>query len=242
MQDVMYDIMYQTERNHWWYRVRRELVAELLAPIRQKKGKPLQVLDIGCGTGLLMQELRQFGEVHGVDASERAIAYCKERGLSPSIGSAERLPFPGASFDVIVMLDVLEHLKDDDTGAHEVHRILRKDGVAIITVPAFRFLWGVTDRISNHYRRYTRAELVRVLEASGLKVERATYFNTLLFPAIATFRLLVRFFRIPVKSENTIGGAWINKVLYRIFALELKALQRFNFPFGVSVLAVTSKN
>ena len=240
MQDVMYDIMYQTERNHWWYRLRRKLVAELLAPIRQEKKEPLQILDIGCGTGLLMQGLRHFGEVHGIDVSERAVAYCKARGLSPVVGSADRLPFPDASFDVIVMLDVLEHLKDDGAGAREVRRVLREDGTAIIAVPAFRFLWGVTDEISNHYRRYTRAELVRVLETSGLKVERTTYFNTLLFPAIAIVRVLVRFFRIPVKSENTMGGAVANRILYLIFALELPVLRHLNFPFGVSILAITS--
>lgn len=242
MQDVMYDIMYQTERTQWWYRVRRELVAELMAPIREKKGHSLRILDIGCGTGLLMRELQQFGEVRGVDVSERAVAYCKERGLNPVVGSADQLPFPDASFDVVVMLDVLEHLSDDGAGAREVVRVLKGGGTAIIAVPAFRFLWGVTDEISNHHRRYTKPELLRVLTGAGLTVHRATYFNTFLFPAIAAVRVLVRWLRIPVKSENTMGGSGVNEVLYRIFALELPVLRHLNFPFGVSILAITSKH
>lgn len=242
MKEEMYDIMYQTERDHWWYRVRRELVSRLLGQIQEKRsGTPLHILDVGCGTGLLMQEMQQFGQVEGVDMSERAVAYCRERGLNPVVGSADHLPFSDGSFDVVVMLDVLEHLEDDSAGAREVNRVLRPGGVAIIAAPAFMFLWGVTDEISRHYRRYTRGSLVRILKGAGLNVVRSTYFNTLLFLPIAAVRILVRVFRIPVKSENTMGGAWINKLLYRIFALEPLALRIMDFPFGVSILAIVSK-
>ncbi|HEX8994204.1 MAG TPA: class I SAM-dependent methyltransferase, partial [Candidatus Paceibacterota bacterium] len=184
MKEEMYDIMYQTERDHWWYRVRRELVSRLLGQIQKKRGgTPLHILDVGCGTGLLMQEMQQFGQIEGVDMSERAVAYCRERNLNPVVGSADSLPFPDGSFDVVVMLDVLEHLEDDSIGAREIYRILKPGGIAIVTVPAFMFLWGDTDEIGNRYRRYSRTQLLSRLREAGLQIDRSTYFNTLLFPA-----------------------------------------------------------
>jgi SAM-dependent methyltransferase len=241
MRDVMYDTLYETEAVHWWYRVRRVLIASLVGTLQKPDGRALRILYIGCGTGLLMKELSAHGEVTGVDMSERAAAYCKARGLSVDVASAEKLPYADGAFDAVIILDVLEHLADDRTGVKEVARVLTPGGTAIVTVPAFTFLWGVTDELSQHYRRYARGAVVRRLEECGLTVQRATYFNTFLFLPIAAVRLAVRFLHIPMESENRVGGPTVNRLLHAIFSVEVPMLRWANFPFGVSVLVVARK-
>lgn len=243
MQEKAYDIIYKIELGHWWYRVRRAIVHNLLTFFTIDRKHPLRILDIGCGMGALLKEMEEFGEVEGVDISPRAIAYCKERGFSAvSVGSADALPYANDTFDVVVILDVLEHLKDDIKGAQEVARVLKAGGVAIIAVPAFMFLWGITDELSQHYRRYTRKEIVQCIQTSGLSVWRATYFNTFLFPAIASVRLFVRLFRIQIKSENSLEGNITNRLFYFVFYIESIVMRWVNFPFGVSILVVAKKD
>jgi len=242
MQAHAYDIIYQNEATNWWYRVRRKIVCNMLARYQKKSPTPLRILDIGCGTGLLMQEMQRYGTVEGVDISAQAIAYCKERGLSTvQEASAEVLPYPSESFDVVVILDVLEHLKDDSAGLNEIKRVLVPGGRAIITVPAFMFLWSITDVLSEHYRRYTRREICAAVKKTGLHIQRATYFNTFLFPAIAAVRLSVRVFRIKMKSETRVGGSIGNAIFYALFRLESFLLPYVSFPFGVSVLIIAQK-
>jgi 2-polyprenyl-3-methyl-5-hydroxy-6-metoxy-1,4-benzoquinol methylase len=243
MRDLTYDTIYETETAHWWYRVRRNIVKKILAArAKDVGGACLRILDVGCGTGQLMKEMHQFGPVYGVDISQRAVAYCKARGLAPLIATADRLPYGDETFDTIVALDVLEHLQDDRAGAKELARVLSANGTAVIAVPAFMFLWGITDEVSHHYRRYTRKEIVALVEEAGLRVRHATYFNTLLFPAIAAVRLAVRFLRIPVESEGRIRSKIINEALYGIFSFESRLLTHIRFPFGVSVLVIASRS
>jgi SAM-dependent methyltransferase len=148
------------------------------------------------------------------------------------------LSFASGTFDAVLCLDVLEHLQDDTKGAAEIARVLAPDGIAIVAVPAFQLLWGVTDEISHHYRRYTRPRARRLLQDAGLRVVRATYFNAILSPVIAVVRLAVRFLRLPLKSESKLENKLINALLYGIFRFESLVLPFVSFPFGVSVLLI----
>ncbi len=239
-----YDMMRQTEDFHWWYRVRRALICRLVASYASKRGfeAPLRILDIGCGTGGLFHELQAFGEVKGVDFSERAVAYCRGRGLAGiAVADATALPFKDESFDLVIAMDILEHLKNDAKGCSEIERVLVPGGTAIITVPAFMFLWSVTDVLSEHYRRYTKKGIEGVLKKTGMTVRYSTYFNTFLFPFIAGVRLFVKFFRIPMRSENNVGGKLSNRIFHGIFHLESLLIPHLSFPFGVSILTIVEK-
>lgn len=242
MQEHYYDEVYQNEANHWWYRVRRSMVKEILSSFVHRHREPIKILDVGCGTGLLLSELQAFGLAEGIDMSPRAIEYCKQRGLKVALqGDATALPYPDASFDAVTILDVLEHIKDDRATCTEILRVLKPGGIVIVMVPAFMFLWGITDTLSQHFRRYTRKEIQGKLKETGFKVQRATYFNTLLFPMIALVRLTVRFLKIPVTSESQMGKSLGNFLFYQIFRLEPFLLRFINFPFGVSILLIAIK-
>ena len=227
------------ERDHWWFRGRRRLVA---ATIRAFGIPPsAQVLDVGCGTGSNLRLLVElgFGDVTGLDRSEDAIRWCREKQLPPvERGDLCALPFPEDHFDLVLATDVLEHIDEPDAGVAELRRVLRPGGTLIVTVPAFESLWGLQDDVSHHKRRYRRDELVVQLRAGGFTVARSFHFNFLLFVPIWLARQLIRWLGVEVASENEINTRWLNALLARIFAFDVWAAPRLRPRFGVSILAV----
>lgn len=241
MENVHYETSYQYELRHWWHRVRREMVHDILSSYFGNR-TDLRLADIGCGTGALTKELERYGNCIGIDISPQAIAFCRSRGVRDlQLGNAEATGCEADTFDAVVCLDVLEHLRDDTKGIAEIGRILKLGGIAIIFVPAFKCLWGVTDETSHHYRRYRLTEIEKKFLAERFTILRKSYFNTMLFPLIALIRIPVRLLRIPMRSETVAGNAFINEILYRIFRLERRLLQSISFPIGVSVLLVVKK-
>lgn len=243
MQQHTYSIMYEVEGKHWWFAGRRRIIAEFVAGVCRDIGKLRpRILDVGCGTGANLQMLSQFGAAEGVDVSTEALDFCRARGLAKvKQGAAESLPFEDASFDLVTGLDVVEHLDDDIAGLSEMRRVLRPDGRAVLFVPAFMFLWGVQDDVSNHRRRYTLPELKQRLGDAGLTVERASYANITFFVPILAGRLLMRLTGLRPASENNITIGALNGLLGRILGAESWWLRRVNFPFGVSIICVAKK-
>lgn len=241
MQISHYQTLYDSEKYHWWYRVRREFVHNLIAKYFPTQNN-LRILDVGCGTGALMKELGVYGEVFGVDFSSEAVDFCRSRGIENiQKGGLENLPYTDNSFDLVLALDVLEHIPDDGKGLAEIYRVLKPDGIVIVFVPAFKFLWGVTDVISQHYRRYTKIEISNKINRVGFVIRYSSYFNFFLFPFITLTRFVVNFFKINISSENNTGKGLLNSIFYNIFRSELILLKYFKIPFGVSCVIVAKK-
>lgn len=243
MQLHTYSIMYEVEGSHWWFAGRRRILKSFIARIVASLNRAnLQILDVGCGTGANLEMLAEFGEPHGVDVSPEALTFCRARGLDQvRQGEAEQLPFADRSFDLVTALDVVEHLDDDLKGLKEMRRVLSSEGRALIFVPAFMFLWGVQDDISNHRRRYTLPELRRVLKEAGFEVERATYANITFFLPILLGRLLMRATGFRPASENNLTIGSLNGALGRLLGAESGVLRYLNFPFGVSIVCVARR-
>ncbi len=247
MQAHTYSIMNEVEQSHWWFVGRRQIIKSFLERlVRSLKADAgtakIKILDVGCGTGANLEMLSEFGEAEGVDVSSDALNFCRARGLANvKQGEAERLPYGDESFELVTGLDVVEHLDDDLAGLKEMHRVLRTEGRALLFVPAFMFLWGVQDDISNHRRRYTMNELKSVVANAGFVVERATYVNITFFAPILLGRLLMRATGFRPASENNITIGFLNGVLGKIFGAESVALQHASFPFGVSIICVARK-
>ncbi|RYD03376.1 hypothetical protein N752_20180 [Desulforamulus aquiferis] len=174
--------MVQMERNHWWYKGRREIITKLLAPYLSSD---LHILDAGCGAGGTMEAMSKYGSVLGIDISDEMVEHCQKVGLPASCHSIMELPFKNDTFDIILCLDVLEHLPDEIKALEELKRVVRPGGVIAISVPAFSWLWGKHDDLNEHFRRYNYGMLEKVVQKVGLSIERTTYFNFLLLPAVA---------------------------------------------------------
>jgi SAM-dependent methyltransferase len=252
MQQHTYAIMRRVEESHWWFVGRRRIIRSFLErTCRDLKatrgensphGSALQILDVGCGTGANLEMLAEFGEAQGVDLSAEALSFCQERGLrNVKQGEAEALPYDAESFDLVTGLDVVEHLDDDLAGLQEMRRVLRRGGRALVFVPAFMFLWGVQDDVSNHRRRYTLKGLKRVVREAGFEIERATYVNISFFAPILLGRLFMRVTRLRPESENNITIGFLNGVLGKLLGAESGPLRYVNFPFGVSIICVARR-
>jgi len=241
MDKFLYDEMFKIEETHWWFVARREIVLDQLDQFLSNKGK---ILDIGCGTGVLIGFLEKFGEVYGLDSSPFAIEYCQQRGKGVIRKGAlpEDIPFDAESFDLITALDVIEHIGDDVAALKVMHKHLRKGGIFICTVPAFSFLWSGHDEVHHHCRRYNRQELKEKLVAAGFGINKISYYNTLLFPLIALIRFIRKFTPAAEhKSDAKMPSRIANAFLRKLFASEKYMLRYLNLPYGISLLVIAVK-
>ncbi len=245
MQQHTYAIMDRVEDSHWWFVGRRAILESFLSPIIQNLRSKIQnptILDVGCGTGANIEMLSHFGNAEGVDVSDDALDFCRRKGLKVQKGLAETLPYEDEAFDLTTALDVIEHLDDDVAGLKEMYRVTRSGGYSLFFVPAFMWLWGVQDDISNHRIRYTRKQIVERIEKAGYTVERATYANWTFFPPILAGRVFMKLTGIKPESENNINVSALNGVFGKLFSAERFWLKNFNFPIGVSIVVVARKN
>ena len=240
MMEHTYPILYEVEQSHWWHVGRRRIIAGLVEEIcKDVKDRRPRILDVGCGTGANLLMLSKYGDAEGVDISEDALAFCRERGLEKvKHGAAEELPYEDGTFDLVTALDVVEHIDDDVASLREMRRVLRPDGRVLLFVPTFMFLWGLQDDVSHHRRRYRLPELHRVLDQAGFEVERSTYANITFFAPILVIRQLMRLTGVKAETENNINVPALNGVFGWLLGSESTILRYVNLPFGVSGLCV----
>jgi SAM-dependent methyltransferase len=236
-----YDIENKVESFHWWFVVRRKLLKTILSSIYLP---PASVaVDIGCGVGSHLKILESFGlNVIGLDRSIYALSLARKKIRYALInGDLNKLPIRPKSVGLIVAMDVLEHLDNDVNGIREFSQTLKKGGILVLTVPAFRFLWGIQDVVTGHKRRYSRKEISEKLRQEGVEILRASYFNFFLFFPILFARRMIRLLGLRIESENEINSPFINFLFKVIFSLEPYLLKYFSFPFGVSIFCIAKK-
>lgn len=234
------------EGEHWWFQGRRRIVASAL---RQQLGPAVnqgarRILDVGCGTGEMVDMLREFGTVTALDRAPEAVQYCCARfGAQVDVrlgGIPEDLPNAG-TLDLVTAFDVIEHLDDDLGALRALCATLVPGGLLVVTVPAFAMLWGPHDVLNEHRRRYTPAHLRAQLVAGGFVVDRVTCFNSWLFPFVAVVRTLQRRRRTAPRSDFHQLPGPSNRLLLALFASEAAVLRKVTLPIGVSILAVSHR-
>lgn len=237
---------------HWWFDGRRRIVESVLrqaiaAQPPPPAGTERQILEVGCGTGVMLPMLAEFGAVRGLEMFPDAIAACEAVYGDRFPIDLGRIPddLPSdASLDVVGAFDVIEHIDDDFGAVRAIHDALTPGGLFVLTVPAFPILWGVTDDLSHHVRRYRSARLHDALTAAGFEILRSTHFNTWLFPAAAVFRIGRRVIPGTPKADQpdiAVTPASWDKALAHVFASERRVLRHVDLPVGVSILAVARR-
>ncbi len=243
MNPEVYQRHYDFEEDYWWFRGRRKIIFDQIALLSLHSEKSL-ILDAGCGTGLITKLLTAYGKTFGIELSEEGLLFCKSRNLKNLVrGNIQNSPFASNQFDLITMLDLLEHLDEDVEVLREMHRICKDGGYLLIFVPAYRFLWSGEDVVSQHRRRYTAKELLSKVQESGFLVKKLSYVNTFLFPVIFSIIIFNKFFRPQTLSKSNLEPlpVFINKILTQIFKSESFFLRKMNFPFGTSLLCLAIK-
>ncbi|HET9477381.1 MAG TPA: class I SAM-dependent methyltransferase [Dehalococcoidia bacterium] len=245
MEEYVYDVLKQ---DGWWWEVgRRALSKGLLRHYAKSNGngrKP-RLLEIGCGSGALLEDLSADNVVYGMDIADEALAICRERGLDcVSKGDVTALPYADAAFDTVIAIDVLEHIDDDAAAVREIYRVCKPAGLLIVTVPAFQMLWSRRDVDHHHKRRYRVREIRRRLKDGGFKVIKATYVN---LPIFFPLFFMVKAGQLSpgdassVAKDFGIVPAPANAVLSRLMEAEARLLPHVDLPFGTSIACVGMK-
>lgn len=231
------------EVDHWWFVGRRRLFSNIINKFNLVADA--NVLDVGTSTGANLQMLRDLGftRIIGLDQSPVAIQFCAERGFGQvRLGDVCTLPFPEATFDLVLATDIIEHVDDDLRGLQELRRVLKPGSPLLLTVPAFPMLWGLQDEVSHHKRRYRLNQLLKKLDKAGLSVRRHFYFNYLLFLPILASRQMMRLVKVRVDSENQINTKWLNWALTLLFLFDVATAPWLRPPFGVSALVIAMRS
>jgi SAM-dependent methyltransferase len=240
MERIVYDRMAELDSRHWWYRARRDILAEL---IRRKVPLPAspRILEIGCGTGHNLAMLAQFGRVDAVEIDPAARVIASSR-LGQAVHDAPLPALTGiqeGAYDLIALLDVLEHVDEDREALVSIAARLGAGGRILLTVPAHPWMWSAHDVANHHKRRYTKKTLRAVVAAAQLKLEELTYFNSVLFPVAAAARVAARLAR-KEGSGDALPPKPVNTLFEALFGLERHAIGRLPFPPGVSLAAIAS--
>lgn len=232
----IYAEMAALEERHWWFAARRKILGKMLASLRLPADA--QILEAGCGTGGNLDMLARHGRVYGMETNAQALEFAAAKGTATI--AAGRLPAPipfsDQKFDLIALLDVLEHLDEDAAALDALRARLKPGGWLLLTVPAYPFLWSRHDELHHHKRRYVAGGLRGVIEGAGYRVQYLSYFNTWLFPMIAAARLAGA--GSGHSGDLAMPNRFINALLTKIFASERLLLGRIALPFGVSLLAL----
>lgn len=230
--------------HHWWWRAREEYVLTWVRSLSRVR-RLEKILDIGCGDGLLFDHLARFGDVRGIEPDDRLVSAqspwrsrIEHVAFGPDYHSAHR-------FDLILMLDVLEHIEDDRQSMRTVHELLQPGGYCLLTVPALPSLWSRHDLINCHYRRYTLRALQALTARAGFEsVEGHYFFGWTVLPMF--LRRLLYPANGPAPREDgayavKVPQAFVNWCLYSTCVLEQRLAASHGVPLGSSVFCLVQK-
>lgn len=233
-----YSLAAEVEDEHWWFRGRRAILRSILDRYVPPASRPRTILEVGCGNGGNLLLLSAYGQVFAVEkddaartrASSRGVAHV-EKGWLP-----DGLPYAEDRFDLIAAFDVLEHIDDDREAVRALRNRITPNGLLVVTVPAFGWLWSQHDDVSHHKRRYTRAGLLALLTECCFDITYSSYFNTLLFPIAVSHVALGKVLGGSPYCALQMPPRPVNRLLEAVFSLERVLIPRASFPYGLSIL------
>ena len=240
MERSVYREMAELDQRHWWYRARRDVLADLIRRYAEPPADA-RILEIGCGTGHNLEMLKMFGDVDGLELDEEARTIAEQR-LGRSVMSAPLPELAGVSdraYDLIAALDVIEHIDDDSAALTAIAAKLKPGGKFVMTVPAHGWMWSAHDVVNHHKRRYSKSSLKRLIEGSPLKLDKLGYFNSLLFPLAVAERLSSKL-RGKDDADVKLPPRLLNAALETVFRAERHLVGRLPLPPGLSLFAVAS--
>ncbi|MFL6724544.1 MAG: class I SAM-dependent methyltransferase [Sphingomicrobium sp.] len=238
MERKVYEQMAKLDSQHWWFTARHRILDGLIERVvRPPAGS--RILELGAGTGHNLAMLSRFGEVEASELDPIARGIATDRLGRPVVEAA--LPdlsmFPAGSYDLVALLDVLEHVPDDKASLSAIYELLKPGAALLLTVPINPWMWSAHDVAHHHHRRYRKHEIRKLAEDAGYEIELLSPFNSLLFPPIAAVRLVGKLTGKD-DSDDAMPSSLVNRILDGVFGLERELIGRVPMPFGVSLVAV----
>ena len=236
MKESVYKRYLSNFSSHWWYQGKKKILEEV---IKKNIKKNLNILDFGAGGGANIKMLSKYGFVNIYEPHLKTQKYLRIKFKNKKKYKILN-KIDNKKFDLIILADVLEHIKNDKNLIKKLKTNLSKKGHILITVPAYQFLFSSKDRALKHFRRYNKSRIQKVF--SQFSTIRLTYFNFFLFPPIAIIIIVCKILGIDfIKDVEDKPINFINKLLFNIFSSEKKIINVLNFPFGLSLLGLFKK-
>ena len=245
--DLLLAATARAEHDHFWFRGFRKFVRPVLAAAAGGRAG-LTLLDCGCGTGANLAMLGEFGRALGFDVTFSGLQVARARKIDvvaqASIGA---IPFPSSSFDIVTSFDVLVCLPDEleRAAVAEMWRVLKPGGALVVNVAAMPVLRGNHSVLSEEVRRYDRPRMRRILGEAGFRIERLSYTNATLFPAMLVVRVAQRAIGLAppehATAEITVPAAPVNATLAALLSAEAGLQRLVTMPFGSSLLCLARK-
>jgi 2-polyprenyl-3-methyl-5-hydroxy-6-metoxy-1,4-benzoquinol methylase len=237
-----FDGLAAQEDSNWWFRSRNKII---IWAITKYASNPETFLEIGCGTGFVLQAIHKtfpFTTLHGDEYFEEGLQYAKIRVPDASFRKLDATKMEDRDcYDAIGAFDVVEHIEDDNTALKNCFQALKKDGHLFLTVPQHMWLWSQVDEDACHVRRYTQSELKFKVEQSGFHVLTSASFISFLVPLMFLSRKSLLKKTLASRSEFKIPG-WLNLFFEIVMQVEIYFIKLgFRFPFGGSLILVAKK-
>ena len=235
--DAQYAAAYpELYKNHWWWRVREEILLRRIRRILAAVSRP-RILDVGCGAALFFDALQHLGHVEGIESDRAAVERSGRWRPRIVVGELDESYEPDAPFDLILMLDVIEHVADPERLLRRAGEVLTPGGCILVTAPAFNWLWTTHDDMNHHLTRYTSTEIRKMMDRAGLvTVETGYMFQSLIVPKLLV-RLREALTTAPARVPR-VPPAAINGAVQTWFRAEYSVAGWL--PFGSSLLAVAA--
>ena len=221
----------KNQKKHWWFQARKKIIKNLIEQINLKKKN--KILDFGSGSGVNLDMLKRQGSVDVHEQNKYARKMIK-KNFKRINNIYSNLKIKKNFYDLILVADVIEHVKNPKSLLKNLKKFLKKDGYILITVPAYQFLYSKKDEKLGHYRRYNKKNLID--ELKGFKIKNISYFNTFLFFPIMFITIINKLLkRDYINKVESTPNFLINYLLQIVFSSERHILKYFNLPFGVSI-------
>ena len=241
MDTRIYNLHIENEKEHWWYKGRREIISSIISKFVFKNNK-LKILDFGAGSGANTIALSHYGEVYVYEKDENALQLLKKRFEKISDIFVLDEINENIFFDLIIASDVIEHIENDDEIIKFFSRVLKNDGNILITVPSYNFLYTERDKVLGHFRRYNINALKKKTN-KYFKIIKLSYYNFFLFFLSVVLFVFLKLFKIKslITSPENTPNFFLNNLFYKIFSSEKFFLKYLNFPFGSSIVYLAKK-
>jgi len=236
MREDVYKRHIENFDDHWWFEGRKNIIKKIL---KKNFTKKIKILDYGAGSGVNIEMLSKFGKVDIFEPHKDTAKYLKKKFINKKFKVLKKVSNK-KNYDLIILADVLEHIKNDKKKIKELSLKLKKNGKILITVPAYNFLFTKKDIILGHYRRYKTNEIKNIF--LDFNIKKLSYFNSILFLPISICLIIYKILKTDfIDSVEKKPNYFLNIILFSIFNLESNIINLINFPFGISIIGFFEK-
>ncbi len=240
-----YESLAELEDYYWWHQGKFKTAISILQPHIKNISNPILYMDVGCGTGGFLKGLSNafnFQQIIGLDGSPAAIDFMHKRGLPAQQVDLRNsfLEQYRESCGLITAMDVFEHMDDEPGFLKMVHHYLEKNGLFLLSVPAYNFLFSSWDKTFGHKRRYTKQGLSSLLRANNFNLLKATYVFSYILPIVVIRRFVEQKYT-ETTCEFPRLPRFVNATLLKFSNIEAQVIQHTDIPFGLSVMCLAQK-